>query len=331
MYNNIIIFVILIVILVIGIYMNNKPKNIENYDNLTPFPIDVVYTWAGEKKSLNIRLSNNNELKYSLRSVFQFMPWVNHIFIIMNPPKKKPSWLNNDYSDKITILDHYDTFENKQYVPTTNSNSIETTINNIPELSEHFIYFNDDFYIGKPVSYKDFFTENGKMIIYYKQLDNCKPMQIPHKEKIINFNLPIYCGISYHIPLPNKKSVITKFNNQYKNYIDWVRNIKKRYGRGFDMCIKNNLENWCQQQHTAVAKYAYDNKDAILKVLPNNSILYFATNYNIDKLQQIKYNPPMFFCINDGYSFKNIHDKEEIYTKINLFLENYYEISFCEK
>ena len=28
------------------------------------------------------------------------MPWINKIFILMNPPKKKPSWFNNKYKKK---------------------------------------------------------------------------------------------------------------------------------------------------------------------------------------------------------------------------------------
>ena len=185
------IIIIIVVIIIFCIHYTNQCK--ENYDNRkTPFPIDVVYTWAGEKKSLDIRLSNNNELKFSLRSVLKFMPWVNHIYILMNPPKKKPSWLNNNYSKKITVVDHNDTFDNNIYLPTTNSNAIETTIHNVPGLSEHFIYFNDDFFIGRPLSYREFFTDGSKIVAYNKQLDNCKSMQ-KSGLRVNNFKLPIYC------------------------------------------------------------------------------------------------------------------------------------------
>jgi len=44
--------------------------------NTTPFPIDVVYTWKGENKSNNIRYGYNNEIKYSLRSIEAYAPWV---------------------------------------------------------------------------------------------------------------------------------------------------------------------------------------------------------------------------------------------------------------
>tara|TARA_B100001094_G_C18129955_1_gene771670 strand:+ start:291 stop:572 length:282 start_codon:yes stop_codon:yes gene_type:complete len=93
----------------------------------------------------------------------------------MNPPTLVPSWFNSKYSEKITVIDHYDTFNNKSYLPTTNSNSIETTIHNLPNLSEHFIYFNDDVLIGRPLFYTDFFTKDGKIVVY-NELDDCKSM-----------------------------------------------------------------------------------------------------------------------------------------------------------
>ena len=38
------------------------------------------------------------------------------------------------------------------------SNAIEFNIHRIPGLSEHFVYFNDDFMLGSPVSIEDFYS-----------------------------------------------------------------------------------------------------------------------------------------------------------------------------
>ena len=118
--------------------------------------------WAGENNTGDVRTSNNNELKYSIRSVYKNLPWVNHIYILMNPPKKKPSWFNNSYSDFVTLVDQTETFPDIANTPSTNSNAIEYTIHNIKNLNEHYIYFNDDFFIGKPLDYTYFFTPDGK-------------------------------------------------------------------------------------------------------------------------------------------------------------------------
>ena len=321
---NKLIICILINLLVLFLYLNVK-NTPETFTNETPpFPIDIVYTWAGEKKSSDARLSNNHELKYSLRSIFKFMPWINHVFILTNPPKKVPSWFNDNYKQKITILDHNDTFQEK-HLPCTNSNSIETTLCNISELSEHFIYLNDDFFIGRPVPYTIFFTNDGKIIIDKQKIMNCKSMRLPNSYNILNFELPTYCDQSRHIPLPNKKSVINNFNNTYKDYIEWIRNIKTRNGRGFDICKKNNLQSWCQQQHNIIAKYAYDKGECITKTFSDNDIVFIWNhNDNEDKFSQIKKHPPLFFCINDK-TFTNASTKDLIYEGVHNFLKDFYK------
>ena len=59
--------------------INNKTRK-QKRISAPPFPIDVVYTWKGEDKSNDIRLGYNHELKYSLRSVDLYAPWVNKIY-----------------------------------------------------------------------------------------------------------------------------------------------------------------------------------------------------------------------------------------------------------
>ena len=96
-------------------------------------------------------------------------------------------------------------------MPSTNSNSIETTIINIEGLSEHFIYFNDDFYLGNYISYLDFFNEDGsKVIVDEKIVSNCSSM-IKDNNYNLNIKLPSYCGISQHIPFGLKKVLLENF------------------------------------------------------------------------------------------------------------------------
>ena len=52
--------------------------------NNVSFPIDIVYTWGGDKETYDIRSHYNNELEYSIKSVFKYMSWFNHIYIITN-------------------------------------------------------------------------------------------------------------------------------------------------------------------------------------------------------------------------------------------------------
>ena len=45
-------------------------------------------------------------------------------------------------------MDHREIIE-QEYLPTFNSHVIEANLHKIPNLSEHFIYFNDDVFVAK--------------------------------------------------------------------------------------------------------------------------------------------------------------------------------------
>lgn len=95
-------------------------------------------------------------LEYWFRAVEKFAPWVNKVFFVTCG--QKPDWLNVD-NPKLVLVDHKDYIPEK-YLPTFNSNVIELNLFRIPELSEHFVLFNDDVFLTQPVS-PDFFFVNG--------------------------------------------------------------------------------------------------------------------------------------------------------------------------
>jgi hypothetical protein len=325
--SNIILTFILIIIIIYSLSYTDVKEGLQ-LNNKPPFPIDIVYTWAGEHNdTINARIANNNELKYSLRSVMRYAPWVNKIYILMNPPKTKPSWFNELYSEKIVLIDHTDTFKQPSHLPTTNSNSIETTVVNIPELSEHFIYLNDDFYLGNYVSYLDFFNQDGsKIVVDRDRINNCKSMHIENTKQKMNIDLPIYCGISHHLPFANKKSIIKEFQHKYSDYIEWVRNIKQRKGTGGAYCNEQNLHKWCQQQHGLIAKFAYDNGYVVTRMFSPTDIIYVDYQYDRDlqKLNYINRVNPKFYCIND-ININNTVERNKFYKRVNNFMEKYYD------
>eukprot|EP00124_Ichthyophonus_hoferi_P002028 Ihof_evm12s124 gene=Ihof_evmTU12s124 len=61
------------------------------------------------------RFSDKGELRYSLRSIERFAPWVRHIYIVTNG--QIPSWLNLD-NPKISVVSHKDIFVNQSHLPT---------------------------------------------------------------------------------------------------------------------------------------------------------------------------------------------------------------------
>ncbi|OHS92722.1 hypothetical protein TRFO_40939 [Tritrichomonas foetus] len=67
------------------------------------------------------------------------------------------------------MISHEEIFPSEVKLPSFNSNAIEFSIGNIPGLSEHFIYANDDMFFGRPLIINDFFNEDGIPIIPYRK------------------------------------------------------------------------------------------------------------------------------------------------------------------
>ena len=94
-------------------------------------------------------------LKYWFRGVEKFAPWVNRIFFVT--AGHLPAWLN-PHHPKLKIIRHSD-FIPEEFLPTFNSHTIENNLHRINELSENFVYFNDDFYLLRKTKPEDFFKE----------------------------------------------------------------------------------------------------------------------------------------------------------------------------
>ncbi|XP_053110179.1 N-acetylglucosamine-1-phosphotransferase subunits alpha/beta isoform X2 [Hemicordylus capensis] len=117
------------------------------------------------------RFEDNEELRYSLRSIERHAPWVRHIFIVTNG--QIPSWLNLD-NPRITIVTHQDIFQNLSHLPTFSSPAIESHIHRIAGLSQKFIYLNDDVMFGKDVWPDDFYSHSkGQKVYLTWPVPNC--------------------------------------------------------------------------------------------------------------------------------------------------------------
>lgn len=142
------------------------------------FPIDVVYTWVDDTdhewlevkaqhspagfqnqdlSSGDMRFRNRDELRYSIRSVRTFMPWVRNIFVVT--ADQYPEWLSAE--SEIRVVSHRDIFPDLGGLPVFNSHAIESCLHRIPELSEHFLYFNDDTLLLRMQVPATYFQPNG--------------------------------------------------------------------------------------------------------------------------------------------------------------------------
>lgn len=132
-------------------------------------PIDLVIPWVNgedpqwQQKAapyLSVKDFNGERfrdwgtLKYLFRSIDQYLPWINQIFLVTD--NQTPDWLDINNAH-VQVIDHHEIIE-KQFLPTFNSNAILMNIYKIPGLSEHFMVIEDDMLFTRPSRPEDFFV-----------------------------------------------------------------------------------------------------------------------------------------------------------------------------
>ncbi|MBZ5557888.1 MAG: stealth family protein [Acidobacteriia bacterium] len=156
---------------------------------MTAEPIDAVYTWvdstwpgydellrkyAQDRHDLNPNRYRDNLsiLKYSLRSLARYAPWIRRVFVVSARPQCPP-WLNTT----AVHLVHHDEFMPAAVLPTFNSFAIVSHLHRIEGLSSRFLYIEDDKLFGSPVAPGDVFDAEGRPRIYLKYRSAIAPGQ----------------------------------------------------------------------------------------------------------------------------------------------------------
>lgn len=135
------------------------------------------------------RFRNWDLFRYWFRSVEKYAPWVNKVFLITNG--KFPDWINPD-CEKLVLVKHSDYIPEK-YLPTFNSKTIELNLGRLKDLSEHFVYFNDDMFINAPVSPEHYFRKGLPCDYNFESL--FKNPSYNRKNKF-GVDLDIFCDIA---------------------------------------------------------------------------------------------------------------------------------------
>ena len=111
----------------------------------------------------------NNETRFRdygsllgvLRSIDLYMSWINNVFLVVQSESQVPEWVNRE-TVKVVL---HEEFIPKEFLPTFNCNTIETHLHFIPNLSEKFIYFNDDMLLNNINYVEDYFI--GDKCVHY--------------------------------------------------------------------------------------------------------------------------------------------------------------------
>ncbi len=215
------------------------------------FPIDVVYTWvdggdpqwqtrkaaaladngwleeASRLAHNNARFASRDELRYSLRSLHCFAPWVNHIYLVTDD--QVPEWLDTTQPG-LTVVSHREIFGDTGTLPTFNSQAIESRLHRIPGLNEHFLYLNDDVFLGRPVSPELFFTPGGLTRFFPSnaQVDSAprRPDDPPadsagknNRELIRSAFGRVLTRKMMHTPHPSRITLISEIEQRFNEYV----------------------------------------------------------------------------------------------------------------
>ena len=142
-----------------------------NYKLLKSTPIDVIYTYADVTDPAIMGLDQNypknienEEIRYSIRSILKNIPWIRKIFIFM--PNNKIKYLKDKFSDNRIV------YVTDNEILGFNTSSVITKEFNLWKLknvgcSENVIYLNDDYFIGRPLNKSDFFYIDNDIIVPY--------------------------------------------------------------------------------------------------------------------------------------------------------------------
>ena len=161
-----------------------------------------------------------------IKCIRKNLPWIRTIYILLARPSQVQPWMEQfkilgcsctkarcqgaEQNSKIKIVFHRD-FIPSQYLPTFNANTIEMWLHKIPDLSEYFIYGNDDFFPISPLQPEDFFRQRVGA-----PRDN-DITTLRHNDKEDGAILP--CQHMIEKPFPEEPNTFQKF---VKNGLDMV-------------------------------------------------------------------------------------------------------------
>ena len=304
------------------------------------FDIDLVFSWVdgaelewqrararrmasyvvGEGDGSEARFRQLDELKYALRSVNLFAPWIRNIYIATDSPR--PAWL--DEHPRVTLMRSEDFFRNPADLPTHNSHAVESQLHNIPGLSEHFLYSNDDMFFGRPVRPEMFFSPGGvsKFIEARTRIglgeNNVVRSGFENAARVNRALLQQKFGrvITRHLEhaaTPLRKSVLQELEREFPE--DFTRTSASAFRQATDISVTNSLYHY----YALLTGRAIPQTDARVRYVDTTSHAGIRLMYSLLKKRSFD-----FFCLNDG-SFPELSAAERA-VAVQSFLEQYFPI-----
>jgi hypothetical protein len=305
------------------------------------FDIDIVFSWVdgnnpeyqryragfmenavvGEGDDAEARFRQINELKYALRSVHMFAPWIRRIFIATDSPV--PEWLDASHP-KITVVRSEEHFQDPSVLPIFNSQAVEAQLQHIEGLSEYFLYSNDDMFFGRPVGPDMFFSPGGitKFIEASTRIglgDNHLDRSGFENAARVNRRLlwerfgRITTRHLEHCAAPLRKSVLFEMEQEFA--AEFKATAASRFRAKDNISVTNSLYHY----------YALLTGRAVTKVGAKVKYVDTTMYSGLKELKRLlKKRNRDFFCLNDG-SFPEVgaQERQQVVTG---FLDKYFPI-----
>lgn len=295
------------------------------------FPIDVVYLWVDgsdpewqERKARRLgsasspahiegqmeqRYRHFDELRYSLRSLERFAPWVRNVYLVTD--QQSPAWLDESGTN-LRVVDHSEILPS-QARPTFNSHALTASLHRIEGIAEHFVLFNDDMLLGSPVRPEEFFDTNGVSHFFLsRSLINARP-ELAHEGARVHSSDVIAAvtgkrprHVLKHAPYTFNRTLLESIEDELSDV--WSKTVSSPFRSGTDV----------------VPEYIhhYLGYDRGLSRPANIAYGYFAvgTDPSTSGLRQYQRGKPAHvFCVNDEGSPGEMYDV--IHSQLTRFFE----------
>ena len=305
------------------------------------FDIDMVFSWVdgnspayraaraaraegvvvGEGDDSDARFHQINELKYALRAVHMFAPWIRHIFIATD--SARPDWLA-EHPD-VSIVRGEDHFRDPSVLPTHNSQAVESQLQHIEGLSEHFLYSNDDMFLGRPLGPDMFFSPGGitKFIEASTRIglgDNHLDRSGFENAARVNRRLlqdrfgRITTRHLEHCATPLRTSVLLEMEREFAD--EYAATAASRFRAKDNISVTNSLYHY----YALLTGRAVTQENAKVKYVDTTLVSGLAS---LDQLLRKRSND--FFCLNDS-SFPEVDPRERT-RRVTEFLEKYFPVA----
>lgn len=223
------------------------------------FEIDAVYTWVDGADSIwqaqkasalhvldeeqfvddavsDARFADHDELRYSLRSIDQFAPWIRKIWIVT--AGQTPSWLDTS-NPRVEIVSHHDIWPDETGLPNFNSHAIESNLHRIKGLADHYLYFNDDFFLTRPLDPSAFFFGNGVSKVFFSRamveftdvsvLDNASTVAAKNARTLLESKgYQLFSRKFFHTPSAISRKIVEKAEAEFPEAFEITRSAQFR-------------------------------------------------------------------------------------------------------